>query len=211
MGRITLMLALLAGAVTAAAQDRRDVAILIWPGAELLDFAGPAEVFSAAGRHRLFRVFTVAETKDVVRCQGGVNVQPAYTLDDCPKPALIVVPGGNMNPVMRNPRVRDWLRRHAPEAEVVLSVCTGSFLLAELGLLDGAAATTHHFGFDAFEREYPRVRLQRTERFVDNGRIVTAGGVSAGIDGALHVVAKLHGAEVARWTAREWMEYRGGP
>jgi len=211
MRRLSLLLVLLAGAVVALAQDRRNVAILVWPGAELLDFAGPAEVFSAAGQHRLFRVYTVAESKAVVRCQGGVDVQPAHTLEDGPKPDLIVVPGGNMNPVMRNPRVHAWLRRHAPAAEVVLSVCTGSFLLAELGLLDGAAATTHHFGFDSFERDYPRVRLQRTERFVDNGKIVTAGGVSAGIDGALHVVERLHGREVALWTAREWMEYRGGP
>jgi transcriptional regulator GlxA family with amidase domain len=211
MRSLILLLLLLVGGVSAQGQDRRNVAILVWPGAELLDFAGPAEVFSAAGRHRLYRVYTVAETKDVVRCQGGVDIQPAYTLEDSPKPDIIVVPGGNMNPVMRNPHVHDWLRRHAPAAEVVLSVCTGSFLLAELGLLDGAAATTHHFGFDRFERDYPRVRLQRTQRFVDNGKIVTAGGVSAGIDGALHVVARLHGPEVARWTAREWMEYHGGP
>jgi len=191
--------------------ERRNVAILVWPGAELLDFTGPAEVFAAAGRHQLFKVYTVGLSNETLRTQGSVIVQPEFTLDDCPKPDILVVPGGNMNPVMGNSAVLDWVKRHAADAEIVLSVCTGSFLLAEAGLLDGHEATTHHFGWDALARQFPRVRVVRSERFVDNGKIVTAGGVSAGIDGALHVVEELHGREAAEWTAREWMEYRGYP
>jgi transcriptional regulator GlxA family with amidase domain len=199
-------------ALSACAQaDRRNVAILVWPGAELLDFTGPAEVFAAAGRHRFFKVYTVGLSKEAVRTQGSVLVQPEFTLEDCPKSDVIVVPGGNMDPVTGNREVLDWVKRHAVDAEVVLSVCTGSFLLAEAGLLDGLEATTHHFGWDELARQYPRVRVVRSERFVDNGKIVTAGGVSAGIDGALHVVERLHGREAAEWTAREWMEYRRYP
>lgn len=189
----------------------RNVAILVWPGAELLDFTGPAEVFAADGRHRLFKVYTVGFAKEPLRTQGSVLVLPEFTLADCPKPDVIVVPGGNMNPVTGNREVLGWLKRHSPGADVVLSVCTGSFLLAEAGLLDGLEATTHHFGWEALARQFPGVRVVRTERFVDNGKVVTAGGVSAGIDGALHVVEKLHGREAAEWTAREWMEYRGYP
>jgi transcriptional regulator GlxA family with amidase domain len=211
-----LIAAIVAGAaltMSACAQtsQRKNVAILVWPGAELLDFTGPAEVFAAAGGHRLFKVYTVGLTKETIRTQGSVLVQPEFTLDNCPKPEVIVIPGGNMNPVTGNREVLDWIKRHAADAEVVLSVCTGSFLLAEADLLDGLEATTHHFGWDELARQHPSVRVVRSARFVDSGRIVTAGGVSAGIDGALHVVEKLHGREAAEWTAREWMEYRGYP
>ncbi len=208
---IALVLAIALLTPGSAAAAPRNVAILVWPGAELLDFTGPAEVFASAGRHRLFKVHTVGFSKEPLRTQGSVLVVPEFTLADCPKPAVIVVPGGNMNSVTGNREVLDWLKRHSPGAEVALSVCTGSFLPAEAGLLDGLDATTPPFGWEALARQFPRVRVVRTERFVDNGKVVTAGGVSAGIDGALHVVEKLHGREAAEWTAREWMEYRGYP
>jgi transcriptional regulator GlxA family with amidase domain len=209
---VAMFVAGIALALPACAQtSRRNVAILVWPGAELLDFTGPAEVFAAAGKHRFFKVYTVGLSKEPLRTQGSVLVKPEFTLEDCPKPDVIVIPGGNMNPVSGNRAVLEWVKQHAANAEIVLSVCTGSFLLAEAGLLDGLEATTHHFGWDALASQYPRVRVVRSERFVDDGKIVTAGGVSAGIDGALHVVEKLHGRDAAEWTAREWMEYRGYP
>ena len=205
---VALFAALCLGHAACAATQKRNVAILVWKGAELLDFAGPAEVFSAAGRHRFFNVYMVGLDRAAVKTQGGVIVQPEFDLTDAPKPDIIVIPGGNMRPVEGNRHVLDWLRERAPTAEIVLSVCTGAFLLAETGFLDGLEATTHHFAFDSFEREFPRVKVVRTERFVDNGKYITAGGVSAGIDGALHVVQKLHGREAAHWTATEWMEYK---
>ena len=201
----------LALAVAGLAQERRNVAVLVWSGAELLDFAGPCEVFSSAGRHRQFKVYLVGLTTAPVATPGGVTVQPEYTLANCPKPAVIVIPGGNLDPVTGNRAALDWVRKNSADAEVVLSVCTGAFVLAEAGLLDELAATTHHFGHEALASMYPRVRVLTTGRYVDNGKFITAGGVSAGIDAALHVVEKLTGRETARWTAREWMEYPWPP
>ncbi|HEY4301232.1 MAG TPA: DJ-1/PfpI family protein [Candidatus Didemnitutus sp.] len=192
----------------AGAAERRNVAVLVWPGAELLDFSGPCEVFFAAGRHRLFNVYLVGLDRRPVRTQGGVTVLPDYTLGDCPRPDVTVVPGGNMQPVEGRADVLEWVRHNTSDGQVMLSVCTGAFVLAEAGLLDGLSATTHHFGYEEFARRYPKVRVDRTARYVDNGRVITAGGVSAGIDAALHVVERLAGHDEADWTAREWMEYR---
>jgi transcriptional regulator GlxA family with amidase domain len=193
---------------TAIAQEKRNVAILVWPGAELLDFTGPAEVFAAAGRHRLFNVYLVGLNKDAVRTQGSVTVVPEYTLENCPSPDVLIIPGGNMRPVEGNATVRAWVREKSQRAGTVMSVCTGAFVLAEAGLLDGLKATTHHFGHEALRRQFPKITVVTGDRFVDNGKFVTAGGVSAGIDAALHVVEKLCGKDAADWTAREWMEYR---
>lgn len=206
-----LVCATTASAAAATSPERRNVAILVWAGAELLDFTGPAEVFWSAGRARLFRVYTVGLDDKPVRTQGGVIVLPEFTLANAPRPEVLVIPGGNMRPVEGNRAVLDWVRERAATAGIVLSVCTGAFTLAEAGLLDGLKATTHHFGWDSLERTYPKIRVIRTERFVDNGKFITAGGVSAGIDAALHVVERLAGRDVAEWTAREWMEYRGFP
>jgi transcriptional regulator GlxA family with amidase domain len=195
----------------AETSGKRNVAILVWSGAEILDFTGPAEVFWAADHGRRFNVYTVGLDSKPVKTQGAVIVQPEFTLENAPAPAVLVIPGGNMQPVEKNPAVLAWVREKSKDAEIVLSVCTGAFVLAEAGLLDGLKATTHHFGFDRLKRDYPKVTLVPTERFVDTGKIITAGGVTAGIDAALHVVSRLAGKEAADWTAPEWMEYRGWP
>lgn len=209
MRSLVLLLAFAAAADAVRGAEPRNVAVLVWPGAELLDFAGPCEVFNAAGRHRLFRVYTVGLDRRPVATQGGVTVQPEFVLGDCPAPDIVVIPGGDMRPVEGNAAVLDWVREKSARAEGTLSVCTGAFVLAEAGLLEGKSATTHHFGHEALAAAYPRVNLVRSARFVDTGRIITAGGVSAGIDAALHVVARLAGRAEAEWTAREWMEYDG--
>lgn len=211
MRRLRLLAVGLLGAATLAAAERRNVAVLVWPGVELLDFTGPCEVFSAAGHHQLFHVFLVGLDAKPVRTQNGVTVQPEFTLANCPPADVVVVPGGDNRPVEGNAAVLAWVKARSAKAEVTLSVCTGAFVLAEAGLLDGLSATTHHRGWDELARNFPRVRVVRTERLVDNGRIITAGGVSAGIDGALRVVEKLAGVPAADWVAREWMEYRGHP
>jgi transcriptional regulator GlxA family with amidase domain len=199
------------GSAAAEPSEKRNVAILVWPGAEILDFSGPAEVFWSADHGRRFRVYTVGVDLKPVKTQGALIVQPEFTLESAPAPAVLVIPGGNTQPVEKNPAVLAWVRDKAKNAEVVLSVCTGAFVLAEAGLLDGLKATTHHFGFERLNRDYPKITLVRTERFVDTGKIITAGGVTAGIDGALHVVSRLVSKEAADWTAREWMEYRSWP
>jgi transcriptional regulator GlxA family with amidase domain len=184
----------------------RNVAILVWDDAELLDFAGPGEVFAAAGDFRAFRVYTVAERPAPVLSQGFVTVVPRYTIADCPRPDVVVLPGGGTDAPAASPAFQAWLRDVARTAEVVLSVCTGALVLARAGLLDGLEATTWHGAIDRLRDAAPRTRVRSGCRFVDNGRVVTSAGVSAGIDAALHVVERLGGPAMARDTAR-YMEY----
>lgn len=189
----------------------RNVAILIFDEVEVLDFCGPFEVFGVTGRSQEdapFNVYTVAESMEPVLARNGLSVNPRYTIADCPPPDLLVIPGGfGARKQMHNPVVIEWIKRCAGPAELVLSVCTGALLLANAGLLDGLAATTHHGAFDLLRAAAPRTEVREGERFVDNGKLITSAGISAGIDMSLHVVARLLGEEVARETA-ERMEYR---
>ena len=192
------------------AGGKRNVAIVIHEGVELLDFAGPGEVFAAAERGRAFNVYTVAETTKPITSQRFLSVNPQYTFDNCPKPDLVVIPGGATRVLLSNPKAMAWVKETTKEAEVVLSVCTGAFVLAQAGLLDGKEATTHYGSLEQLAKQYPKITIRPDKRLVDNGKLVTAAGVSAGIDGALHVVARLCGAEAARGTAK-YMEYRWEP
>jgi transcriptional regulator GlxA family with amidase domain len=184
----------------------KSVAILVFDGMELLDFAGPAEVFVAAG----CQVYTVAATRDPVTSAGLVTMTPKYTVADCPRADIIVIPGGRSGAVSKDKRVTDWVAKAAPEAEVTLSVCTGVFVLARAGLLDGKEATTHHGAIETLREQFPKITVHADRRIVDNGKIVTAAGVSAGIDGALHLVDRLMGRSQASATAR-YMEYHWQP
>jgi putative intracellular protease/amidase/YHS domain-containing protein len=184
------------------AGGRRSVVILVFEGMELLDFAGPADVFAGAG----YEVSTVAATRDSVACAGLINLTPRYTFADCPRSDIIVVPGGSISTVAKDKRVTDWLVRASGEAEVTLSVCTGAFVLARAGLLDGKEATTHWSAIETLRTLYPKVAVWEDRRVVDNGKVVTSAGVSAGIDGALHLVDRLSGRIKASETARN-LEY----
>lgn len=183
-------------------EKARSVAILIFAGMELLDFAGPAEVFAAAG----YKVSTVAATRDPVACAGLMKLTPHYTFADCPRTDIIVVPGGGVSAVAKDERVTKWLTQAAGEAEATMSVCTGAFVLAQAGLLDGKEATTHWSGIKRLRTQYPKITVRENQRVVDNGKIVTTAGVSAGIDGSLHLVERLSGRNQASQTAR-YMEY----
>jgi transcriptional regulator GlxA family with amidase domain len=171
---------------------------------ELLDFAGPGEVFQAAGPK--FKVYTVAASTEPVVSQGFVKIVPEYSIQDCPKPDLLVIPGGATSATVKNPDVIAWVKRVSGETEVTMSVCTGAFILAKAGLLDGQEATTHWFHLTRLGKAAPNIQVRSKVRFVDSGRIVTTAGVSAGIDGALHVVDRLIGREAAERTAHG-MEY----
>jgi putative intracellular protease/amidase/YHS domain-containing protein len=184
------------------AHRRRSVAIFVFNQMELLDFAGPAEVFSSAG----FQVNTVAATRKPVPCMGVVTLTPKFTFEDCPPPDVIVIPGGNTRTISKDKRLLDWLSKASSEAEVTMSVCTGAFVLANAGLLDGKEATTHWSGISVLRKQFPKITVRDDLRVVDNGKIVTSAGVSAGIDGALHVVDRLLGRPAATKTAR-YMEY----
>lgn len=207
-----LVVLLIAAGVAAAhaeagAPVRRNVAVLIYDGVELLDFAGPTEVFTAAGDFSAFRVYTVAATHQPVLSQGVVKVTPDYAIADAPLPDILVLPGGNSGVVLRNAAVMAWVDKVMKRNTTLsMSVCTGAFILAQLGLLDGKAATTHWGSLQALRDDYPKISVKSDVRFVDSGRVVTTAGVSAGIDGALHVVQRLLGDEAARDTAR-YMQY----
>ena len=189
---------------------RRKVCILLFDDVELLDFAGPMEVFTAAdelSRGERFEVFTVSPTGQTVRTANGLRVLPDHPMEASPPFDLLVVPGGfGTRALLKDETVLSWIARSAAGAEIVMSVCTGSLLLGKLGLLDGLRVTTHHEVVALLERLAPRATVVRDQRFADHGRICTAAGVSAGIDLALHLVARLHGAEAAQRTA-SYIEY----
>lgn len=192
------------------AKTKRNVAIFIHEGVELLDFAGPGEVFAAARMGQAFNVYTVAVTDAEITSQRFLKVRPQYTLDNCPKPDIMVLPGGNTRIPLQDQRVIAWIQKTAPECEVVMSVCTGALLLAKAGLLDGKDATTHWGAIDRLRSAAPKAKVHTDRRVVDNGQLITCAGVSAGIDGSLHLVARLLGDQVAKDTAR-YMEYRWEP
>jgi putative intracellular protease/amidase len=194
-------------------KDRKNVAIFVHEGVELLDFAGPGEVFAAArlsGKGPAFRVYTVADSTGAITSQRFLTVTPQYTLENCPKPDVVVLPGGATRIPLQNPKVIAWVKETSTQAEVVLSVCTGAFLLAKAGMLDGLEATTHHSAIAGLQKEAPKTTVHADRRFVDNGKVVTAAGVSAGIDAALHVVSRMLGEDSAKATAK-YMEYAWQP
>jgi transcriptional regulator GlxA family with amidase domain len=190
----------------------QNVAIVLFDEVEVLDFAGPFEVFSVTGRRQKlepFNVYTIAERAAPVLARNGLSLNPAYTFSDAPRPDILVIPGGfGTRREMRNPVMLEWIARSVREADLTLTVCTGALILGATGLLDGLAATTHFAAFDELRVIAPRAELRVGERIVDNGRIVLSAGVSAGIDMSLHVVARLLGPETAREAAR-YMEYEG--
>jgi transcriptional regulator GlxA family with amidase domain len=203
--------------VEVAETKRRTVGILIFDDVEVLDFAGPFEVFSVAqpsegasagpDDQHLFTVWTIAESRDLVRCRNGLLVQPHHTIDDHPPLDILVVPGGyGTRRLQTHQPVLDWIVAQDGQTELTTSVCTGSVLLAFAGLLEGKPATTHWGSVDRLREHFPRTEVIADQRYVDAGRVVTSAGVSAGIDMALYVVDRLHGAATAATTAR-YMQY----
>jgi transcriptional regulator GlxA family with amidase domain len=188
----------------------RNTAILIFKDVEVLDFAGPYEVFNAANAasgEKLFNVYTAAEHKDMLEAKNGLKILPDYSIISCPPPDIIVVPGGDGRKVqMYNDIILHWLKNQFNKVELMISVCTGSFILGNAGLLEGLNAATHHHSFTEFEMAFPNTTLVKDDKYVDNGKIITAAGVSSGINMALYVVGKLAGKDIAKKTA-EIVEY----
>ena len=190
------------------AQGAIPVAFLVSDGAVVIDFSGPWEVFQDVGvpgrDGDAFRLYTVGETMAPIRASGGMKIVPDYTFETAPPPKVIVIPAQHG----ASDAALEWIRKSARTADVTMSVCTGAFVLARTGLLSGKSATTHHDAYRGFAMEHPEIRLERGLRFVDEGNLATAGGLSSGIDLALHVVERYYGREVAKHTAYE-MEYQG--
>jgi transcriptional regulator GlxA family with amidase domain len=190
------------------AQGSIPVAFLISEGAVVIDFSGPWEVFETVrvrGKSDdAFRLYTVAETMQPVRASGGLKIVPDFTLATAPAPKIIVIPAQSEP----TEAVLEWVRKASRTTDVTMSVCTGAFLLAKTGLLSGKAATTHHGAYADFAMAFPDIRVKRGARFVEEGNLASAGGLSSGIDLSLRVVERYFGRDVAQKTAF-WMEYQG--
>ncbi len=187
-------------------EDQRPVVgVLLFDGVEVLDFAGPYEVFAAAGDEAgepYFRVLTVADPPEV-RCYGGLRVTADLTTVACPPLDVLVVPGGPGARERRTgqPEIVRFVREQSRRGGVVASVCTGAFLLGRAGILDGRRATTHSSRLDLFRAEFPRVDAIAA-KVVDEGAIITAAGVSSGIDLALYLLERWFGPEARQREAR---------
>ena len=187
----------------------RNVAIVLYDGVEILDFAGPYEVFAAAAHSEghPFEVFTIADHTDLITSNAGLQLKPHHSFADHPPVDIIIVPGGGFSPDKpANQRLIQWVRDHDASTELVTSVCTGAFALAGAGVLDGRQATTHWGSIDRMREGYPAIEVVEHARFVDTGHVVTAAGVSAGIDMALHLIERLCGRDLAERVAH-YMEY----
>lgn len=192
-----------------------EVGILLFPGVEVLDFAGPFEVFSVASRvalrdgllgHPAFRVTTIAAQPGAVAARHGLQVIPSATFAEHPALDLLIVPGGVVNQPLEDTATLDWIGANAGSAAITASVCTGAFLLARLGLLDGLTATTHWEDLDDLRASFPALEVIGSVPFVDHGRLLTSAGISAGIGMSLHLVGRVLGLPAAQATARQ-MQY----
>ena len=196
--------------LVAPKKGKINVAVAIADRATIIDFCGPWEVFqdvhvpergSSMDEIMPFRLYTVARSMDPITASAGMKIMPKYSVDNAPKPDLVVVPA-----MQSNDEMLQWLAAVAPGTDLTMSVCTGAFQLGTAGLLDGLVATTHHNFYDSFEDSFPDVTLKRGVRFVENKRISTAGGLTSGIDLALRVVERYFGRDIAQMTA-DYMEY----
>ena len=200
-----LALAIMSGSVhTAAANDQKTAAILIYPGVQIIDYTGPYEVFGQAR----FHVFTVAASPEVITTAMGMKVVPEHTFADCPGVDVLVVPGGNADPVAADPVTLEWVKKISKDTSYTLSVCNGAFIIAAAGLLDGYTATTFYGLIDNLKERAPKTKVVSDQRFVDNGKVITTAGLSSGIDGSLHVISKMLGQgraeEIALHIEYDW-------
>ncbi len=183
---------------------QRTVLVVLFDQVQSLDVTGPVEVFAGAEQHTpgTYRLRTASLDGVPVRTTSGLTVVPDGTLADAPEPHTLLVPGGQ-GTRRPEPALLDWLRRHGPRAERLVSVCTGAFLLAGAGLLDGHRATTHWSTCDRLAREYPAVDVDPDPVYVRDGHVATSAGVTSGIDLALYLVEQELGEEKAEAGARE--------
>lgn len=190
--------------------EKVTVGILLFNEVEVLDFAGPFEVFSLATRNhqKCCNVVVIGETGDTITARNGLKIIPDKKITDPLHLDILTIPGGYgaEHIEIKNKYVLEWIKAQEKEVDILASVCTGAFLLAECGILDSKKATTHWMDIDKLEVEYPNIEVKRNVKFVDQGNIITSGGISAGIDMSFHLLERLFGIEVAKATAHR-MEY----
>ena len=192
-----------------------NVGIYIYNDVEVLDFAGPFEVFSTASRVKariepssddLFNVFTIGEKMTDIFARGGLQVVPKYQISHHPDINLLIIPGGIVNDELEKDHLISWIAESSDATDITASVCTGAFLLAKAGLLESKAATTHWEDINDFGSMFPDIVIKEDVRWVDEGHVVTAAGISAGIDMSLHIVSRFADKDLAVLTARQ-MEF----
>jgi transcriptional regulator GlxA family with amidase domain len=187
-----------------------NIGIYIYDEAEVLDFAGPFEVFSVASRFledsKKFNVFLISEEDKVVIARGGFNVNPNCHFSNCPKIDVLIIVGGVHTKELEKRNVIDWIYKTSKNASLVASVCTGAFLLAEANIITNHQVTTHWEDINDLQNNYPNLKVLSNKRWIDEENIVTSGGISAGIDMSLHLIDKLYGEQLAIKTAKQ-MEF----
>ena len=185
-----------------------NIGIYIYNQAEVLDFSGPFEVFSVANRLAKlgWNIWLVAEEESLVEARGVFQVKPHYSIQNVPELDVLIVVGGVHSDELRKTEVINWIRKTTEKTQITASVCTGAFLLAEAGLLDGLEVTTHWEDISDLHRNYKNLQVREGIRWIEQGKLFTAAGISAGIDMSLELVSRLASAELAERTARQ-MEY----
>ncbi|HHT7140393.1 TPA: DJ-1/PfpI family protein [Bacillus cereus] len=190
--------------------NKWSVGIFLFNEVEVLDFAGPFEVFSITKVHeeKPFTVYTVSQNEEMITARNGLKVQPDYSIEDLPPVDILIIPGGKgaRENEVKNDIIINWVRQQMKEVKLMTSVCTGALLLAKAGLLEGLKATTHWASIQTFKKDFPNVEVMENVKFVDEGHIITSAGISAGINMSFHIVKNLLGVEIAEETAKN-MEY----
>ena len=199
--------------IQADSTAKRTVGILIFYNAEVLDFAGPFEVFAVANQihnDELFDVYTIAKTTDPITAVNGLSVNPDFSFENAPELDILILSGGmGVSLLINDQETLDWVAEKVNDAELTMSVCTGAALLAQLGRLENKPYCTHHTVYPFIENMDPSAEPQKDLRFVQSdSRLFTSAGISAGIDLSFHIVELLYGKDVAQYTAT-YMEYKG--
>ncbi|HDR4407441.1 TPA: DJ-1/PfpI family protein [Bacillus cereus] len=190
--------------------NKWSVGIFLFNDVEVLNFAGPFEVFSITKVHeeKPFTVYTVSQNGEMITARNGLKVKPDYSIEDLPPVDILIIPGGKgaRENEVKNDIIINWVRQQMKEVKLMTSVCTGALLLAKAGLLEGLKATTHWASIQTFKKDFPNVEVMENVKFVDEGHIITSAGISAGINMSFHIVKNLLGVEIAEETAKN-MEY----
>ena len=209
---VTITACAQADAPAKAKKAPRNLAILIFEGVQIIDYTGPYETFghTYSNDGEAFNIYTVSEKTNAITTSMGMSVNPKFNFENAPKPDVLLVPGGDVRAQVSSPTVIKWITETANNAEIVMSVCNGAFILAKAGLLDGKEATTTSGLIPLLRKEAPKVKVVDDRRFVDTGHIITTAGLSSGIDGALHVIERLYGKGTAQMAALG-MEYNWDP
>jgi transcriptional regulator GlxA family with amidase domain len=181
-----------------------NVAVFVYPGVGLGDLNGPVDVFTKAGgiTKGQYKVYTVAFKADPIKTQGGtLKITPDYTMANMPKPDILVFPGGTVglaDSMRHDPQVINFIKEQRNKVELLMSICTAAYFVGQAGVFDGHKVTTHFFQGDDLQAQFPKSTVVRDVRFVDEGNLVTASGVTSGIDASLHLVARFSGERVEK-------------